>query len=49
VINGLKERRFQDFKDIKKNVTAELNEVPLHIFGNCFEKLLERQNNYVAV
>jgi len=47
--NAVKERRFQDFKNIKKNVTAELNAVPLHIYDNCFEKLLERQKNYIAV
>jgi len=49
VKNALKERRFQDFKDIKKNVTAELNAVPLHIFDNCFTKLVERHKNYIAI
>jgi len=47
--NALQQRRFQDFKYIKRNVTAVLNAVPLHIYDNCFEKLLETQKNYIAV
>jgi hypothetical protein len=49
VKTALKERRFQDFKDFKKNVTAELNAVPLHIFDDCLQKLLERHRNYVTI
>jgi hypothetical protein len=29
-------KRFQDVEDIKKNVTAELNAVPLEAFSGCF-------------
>jgi hypothetical protein len=35
----LKGKRFQDVEDIKKNVTAELNAVPLEAFADCFQKL----------
>jgi hypothetical protein len=32
---ALKGKRFQDVQDIKKNVTAELNAVPLEAFAYC--------------
>jgi hypothetical protein len=37
VTTALKEKRFQDAEDIKKNVTAELNGVRLEAFANCFQ------------
>jgi hypothetical protein len=34
VETALKGKRFQDVEDIKKNVTAELNTVPLEVFAD---------------
>jgi hypothetical protein len=34
-------KRSQDVEDIKKNVTAELNAVPLEAFADCFQKHFE--------
>jgi hypothetical protein len=36
---ALKGKKFQDAEDIKKNVTAELNAVPMEAFADCFQKL----------
>jgi hypothetical protein len=36
VKSALKGKRFQDVEDIKKNVTAGLNAVPLESFADCF-------------
>jgi hypothetical protein len=41
--------RFQDTEDIKKNVMAELNTVPLGVFADCFQKLLEWFNKCIQV
>jgi hypothetical protein len=38
VKTALKGKRFQDVEDIKKNVTAELNAVPLEAFAGYFQK-----------
>jgi hypothetical protein len=35
VKTALKGKRFQDVESIKKNVTAELNAVPLEAFADC--------------
>jgi hypothetical protein len=45
VKTALKEKRFQDVED--KNVTAELNAVPLEAFAECFQKLFERCNKRI--
>jgi hypothetical protein len=42
-------KRLQDVEDIKKNVTAELNAVPLEAFADCFQTLVERCKKYVQV
>jgi hypothetical protein len=49
VKTALKEKRFQDVEDIKKNVMAELNAVPLHASADCFQKLFERCNKCIQV
>jgi transcriptional regulator NrdR family protein len=38
---ALKRRRFQCVEEIKKNVTAEANEIPSEVLGDCFLKLLK--------
>jgi hypothetical protein len=40
---------FQDIENIKKNVTSELNAVPLESFADCFQKLFERCNKCIHV
>jgi hypothetical protein len=35
--------------DTKKNVTSELNAVPLHALDGSFVQLLERHKKYAAV
>jgi hypothetical protein len=45
----LKRRRFQCVEEIKKNVTAEANEVPSKVFGDCFVQLLKKFKCCVAV
>jgi histone-lysine N-methyltransferase SETMAR len=45
----LKGKMFQDVEDIKKNVTAELNAVPLEAFANSFQKRFERRNKCIQV
>jgi hypothetical protein len=47
VKTALKGNRFQDVEDIKINVTAELNAVPLEAFDDCFQKLFERCNKCI--
>jgi hypothetical protein len=47
VKTALKGKRFQDVEDIKINVTAELNAVPLEAFVCCFGKLLKRHNKCI--
>jgi hypothetical protein len=49
VKTALKRKRFQDVEDIKKNVTAQLNVVPLKAFADCFLKLFERCDKYIQV
>jgi hypothetical protein len=44
-----KGKSFQDVVDIKKNVTDELNVVPLEAFAGCFQKLFERCNKCIQV
>jgi hypothetical protein len=39
---AFKGKRFHDVEDIKKNLTAELNAVPLEAFADCFQQLFER-------
>jgi hypothetical protein len=39
----------QDAEDIKKNLTAEMNAVPLEAFADCFQKLLKRFNKSIQV
>jgi hypothetical protein len=39
----LKGKRSQDVEDIKKNVTVELNAVPLEAFADCFRNFLKMQ------
>jgi hypothetical protein len=45
----LKGKRFQDVEDIKKNMTTELNAVPLEAFADYFQKLFERCNKCFRV
>jgi hypothetical protein len=42
-----KAKRFQDVEDIKINMTAELNAVPLEVFDDCFQKLFKRANKCI--
>jgi hypothetical protein len=44
-----KGKRFQDVEDIKKNLTAELNVVPLEAFADCFQKIFKRFNKCIQV
>jgi hypothetical protein len=37
----LKGKRFEDVKDIKKNMMAELKAVPLEAFAECLQKLIK--------
>jgi hypothetical protein len=39
VKTGLKGKRFHDVEDIKKNVTVEMNPVPLEALADCSQKL----------
>jgi hypothetical protein len=41
VKTALKGKRFQDIKDIKKNMMAELKAVRLEAFAKCFQKLIK--------
>lgn len=34
-------KRFQDVKDINKNMMAELKAVPLEAFAECFQKFIK--------
>jgi hypothetical protein len=43
VETALKGKKFQDVEDIKKNVSAELNALPLEAFAGCFRKLFIHQ------
>jgi hypothetical protein len=43
----LKGKTFQDVEDIEKNVTAELNAVPLEVFAYYFQNLFKRCNRYI--
>jgi hypothetical protein len=45
----LQENKFCDAEDIKKNVTAQLNAVPLEAFSDCLQKPFERFNTYNQV
>jgi hypothetical protein len=49
VKTALKAKRFQNVEDIKKNVTAELNAVPLEAFADCFQKLFESCNKCIQI
>jgi hypothetical protein len=49
VKTAIKVKRFQDVEDIKKNVTAELNAVPLEACAGCFQKHFERCNKCFQV
>jgi hypothetical protein len=49
VKTALERKRFQDVEDIKENVTAELNAVPLEAFADCFQKRFERCNKCIQV
>jgi hypothetical protein len=46
---ALKGKRYQDVKDIKKNVTTELNAVCLETSVDCFQKLFKRFNKRIQV
>jgi hypothetical protein len=46
---ALKGKRFQDTEDNKKNVTAELNAIPLPVFSGCFQKPFKRFNTFIQV
>jgi hypothetical protein len=46
---AFKGKRFQDVEDVKKNVKAERNAVPLEAFAGCFQKLFERCNKCTQV
>jgi hypothetical protein len=46
---ALKGKRFQDVEDITKNVTVELNAVPLESFADCFQEIFERFNKFIQV
>jgi hypothetical protein len=48
VKTALKGRRFQDIKDIQKNITTELNAVLLDALYDSFVQLLERHKKYVV-
>jgi hypothetical protein len=37
-------KRFQDAEDIK---TADLNDLPLEFFADCFHKLVKQFNKYI--
>jgi hypothetical protein len=37
---AFKVKRFQDVEDIKKNMTAELKDLPLGAFADCFKKII---------
>jgi hypothetical protein len=39
---ALKRKRFQCVEEIKKNVTAEANEIPSEVLGDCFVKLSKK-------
>jgi hypothetical protein len=43
----LKGKRFQDAEAIKKNVTTELNTVPLEVLADFFQKLFLNDSTYV--
>jgi histone-lysine N-methyltransferase SETMAR len=45
VKTALKGKGFQDVEDIKKNMMAKLNAVPLEAFADCFKKLLNATTN----
>jgi hypothetical protein len=49
VKTALKGKRFQDVEDIKSNVTAELNAVPLKAFADCFQTLFYRWSKCIQV
>jgi hypothetical protein len=49
VKTSLKGKRFHDVEDNKKNVTADLNPVPLAAFADCFQKLLKQCNKCFQV
>jgi hypothetical protein len=45
----LKQRRLQGIKGIRKNITIQLNAVPLDAFNDYFAKLLEGGKKYAVV
>jgi histone-lysine N-methyltransferase SETMAR len=45
VKTALEGKRFQDVEDIKKNLMAELNAVPLEALADCFQALLNDATN----
>jgi histone-lysine N-methyltransferase SETMAR len=49
VKTALKGKRFEDVEDIKKNVTAEMNAIPLGAISDCFQKLFVRCNKSIQV
>jgi hypothetical protein len=44
VKTAIKGKRFHDDEDIKENVTAKLNAVPLEAFSDCLQKLFKGFN-----
>jgi hypothetical protein len=42
VFTSLKGKRFQDVEGIKKNVTADLNAVPLEAFPDYFKRIVNK-------
>jgi hypothetical protein len=49
VKTALKGKTFEDVEDIKKNVMAELNVIPLEAFADCFLKRFEQCNKCIQV
>jgi histone-lysine N-methyltransferase SETMAR len=49
VKSALEGKRFQDVEDIKKNVTPELNALPLEAFAGYFQKLFEPCHKCIQV
>jgi hypothetical protein len=49
VKTSLRGKTFQDFGDIEKDVTAELNPSPFEAFADCFQKLFKRCNKCIYV
>jgi hypothetical protein len=49
VKTALKGRQYQDAKDIKRNITTNLNAIPLGTFHDCFVQFTGRCKKHIAV